>query len=79
MVELLVLWGEQDPNAHVNNSVFFRYLEADRIAFIRSFTADLSSATSSTILSGKGKGIILGEVTNKYLERRSFLATLLLS
>lgn len=64
--QLTVQPRSQDPNSHVNNSVFFRYLEAGRIAFIRSFTSNLLTMSSS-ILSGTGKGIILGEVTNKYL------------
>lgn len=33
-VELPVAWGDMDSFRHVNNTVFFRYLESARIAYL---------------------------------------------
>ncbi len=35
VVEIPVAWGEMDALGHVNNVVFFRYMETARVAFIR--------------------------------------------
>lgn len=34
IVRMLVHWGEMDAYGHVNNTVFFRYFETARIAFL---------------------------------------------
>lgn len=39
-IEIPVAWGEMDALGHVNNVVYFRYLESSRIAFIRSLALD---------------------------------------
>jgi acyl-CoA thioester hydrolase len=33
IIELPVLWGDMDPFQHVNNVVYFRYLESARVAY----------------------------------------------
>jgi acyl-CoA thioester hydrolase len=35
VIELPVLWGEMDAFGHVNNVVYFRYLENARIEYLR--------------------------------------------
>ena len=35
ILELPVQWGEMDAYGHVNNTVFFRYFESARMAFLR--------------------------------------------
>lgn len=34
-IEIPIAWGEMDALAHVNNVVFFRYIETARIDFLR--------------------------------------------
>jgi acyl-CoA thioester hydrolase len=34
IVRILVQWGEMDAYGHVNNTVFFRYFETARIAYL---------------------------------------------
>ena len=38
VVEIAVAWSEMDALQHVNNTVFFRYFEEARIAFLRRIT-----------------------------------------
>lgn len=35
VAEIPVRWGDQDPQAHVNNVAYFRYLEETRIQWMR--------------------------------------------
>lgn len=35
VLEIPVAWGEMDALGHVNNAVYFRYLESARVEFIR--------------------------------------------
>jgi len=35
VIELPVVWGEMDAYAHVNNVVYFRYLESARVEYLR--------------------------------------------
>ena len=34
VIALPVQWGDQDLNAHVNNVVFFRWLESARVEYL---------------------------------------------
>ncbi|KAK4057574.1 hypothetical protein OIO90_001219 [Microbotryomycetes sp. JL221] len=36
MVEMPVQWSEQDPNNHLNNVVYAKYMETGRLTFIKS-------------------------------------------
>jgi len=40
MIDIPVAWGEVDALGHVNNAVYFHYLESSRIAFVRSCGRD---------------------------------------
>ncbi|POY70353.1 hypothetical protein BMF94_6633 [Rhodotorula taiwanensis] len=68
LVELPVQWGEQDANAHVNNAVYFRWLETGRLNFMRTLGSHLSNPQAAKDLSGsgKGKGVILARITFDY-------------
>lgn len=46
-LDVPVQWGEMDALGHVNNVVFFRYLESARIAFVRE-VARVCSERAST-------------------------------
>jgi acyl-CoA thioester hydrolase len=50
VIQIDVRWGDMDALGHVNNAVYFRYMEQARIEF---FAANGSAAT------GKGQGMIL--------------------
>lgn len=39
--ELPVNWGDMDAFAHVNNTVFFKYFEAARIAYLEKMNCDI--------------------------------------
>ncbi|GAA5903253.1 hypothetical protein JCM8208_002253 [Rhodotorula glutinis] len=67
-VEIAVAWGEMDANAHVNNSVYFRWLETGRLANLNALAAQLPSPSDSAALrgNGKGKGPILARITFDY-------------
>ncbi len=47
-----VEWGQMDAFGHVNNTVYFKYIESGRIAYFEEvgFTVDLSEATVGPIL-----------------------------
>ena len=58
IVEIDLRWGDADAFGHVNNVVFFRYLEEARARVIP------ESGPGSTILSG---GLVVAEQQLKYL------------
>ncbi|GAA5994164.1 hypothetical protein JCM5350_006338 [Sporobolomyces pararoseus] len=68
LVEAPVAWGEQDPNNHVNNAVYLRWLESGRLNAIRTLSNALPEAQAKDLRgSGKGKGVILARLTYDYL------------
>ena len=58
VVDVALRWGDADAFGHVNNVVFFRYLEEARARVIP------ASGPGSTILSG---GLVVAEQQLKYL------------
>ncbi|BGP36522.1 hypothetical protein JCM10449v2_000423 [Rhodotorula kratochvilovae] len=68
-VEIGTQWGDMDANAHINNVVPLRWLESGRGTFMRAAVARLTSAQAREDLngSGRGKGVIFGEVRYRYL------------
>ncbi|GAA5969207.1 hypothetical protein JCM11641_007509 [Rhodosporidiobolus odoratus] len=67
LVELPVQWGEQDSNAHVNNVVYFRWLESGRLALMRELAWGLPEDLARDFGgSGKRKGVILARITFDY-------------
>ncbi|GAA5909106.1 acyl-CoA thioesterase [Sporobolomyces salmoneus] len=68
LVEIPVEWGTQDPNNHVNNAVYLRWLESGRLNAIRTLSNALPEAQAKDLRgSGKGKGVILARLTYDYL------------
>lgn len=57
IIQIPIAWGEMDAAQHVNNTVYLRYGETSRIAYLNSvgFDFDLN-----------GVGVILAEVNCKY-------------
>ncbi|GAA6006567.1 hypothetical protein JCM10207_004976 [Rhodosporidiobolus poonsookiae] len=67
LVEIALQWGDQDSNAHVNNVVYFRWLETGRLNFMRALTTSLPESVARDLHgSGKGKGVILARITYDY-------------
>jgi acyl-CoA thioester hydrolase len=60
VVEIPVAWGEMDALGHVNNVVYFRYMETSRIAFIRALGWDRG------VSDGGGAGFILQSVQCRF-------------
>ncbi|GAA5923385.1 acyl-CoA thioesterase [Sporobolomyces koalae] len=68
LVEAPVAWGEQDPNNHVNNAVYLRWLESGRLNAVRTLSNALPEAQAKDLRgSGKGKGVILARLSYDYL------------
>ncbi|TNY20299.1 HotDog domain-containing protein [Rhodotorula diobovata] len=66
-VEIPVAWGEQDANAHVNNAVFFRWLETGRLQNLSWLGTQIPEADAQALKgNGKGKGPILARITFDY-------------
>ena len=62
-IDIPVAWGEMDALGHVNNVVYFRYLESSRIAFIRSLELD---DVRSVNINGTRVGFILQGVQCRF-------------
>ncbi|MFZ9089477.1 MAG: acyl-CoA thioesterase [Planctomycetaceae bacterium] len=60
-----VQWGDQDAFGHVNNVVYFRWLESARIDF-------LAACPSSVTMAGSGPGPIVASLTCDYRRQLHF-------
>jgi|SRR5699024_1078259 len=67
IVPIRVKWGEMDVLGHVNNTVFFRYSEDGRIAYIDAITQDGSLETNH--------GPILADLHCSFLQQLHYPAT----
>ncbi|KDE09812.1 hypothetical protein MVLG_00211 [Microbotryum lychnidis-dioicae p1A1 Lamole] len=66
-IEVTVQWGDQDPNVHLNNAMYYKYLEAGRGAYVRSITRKLDAPTAKAINQGaQGRGLVVGQVMNRF-------------
>lgn len=66
-IDLPVQWGEMDALGHVNNVVYFRYLESARVAFIRSLGLQQLRAEPIEIDGRMARvGFILQSVTARF-------------
>ncbi len=68
-IEIPIAWGEMDALGHVNNIVFFRYLETARIDFIR-------KAGCHQLRDQTGVGFILQSVEARFREPLVFPDTI---
>lgn len=59
VIEIQVAWGEMDALGHVNNAVYFRYLESARVAYLEKI--DFLGSVSET-----GIGPILAATQCRY-------------
>jgi acyl-CoA thioester hydrolase len=64
-IEIPIAWGEMDALGHVNNVVFFRYIESARVAFIRALGWKDPRAGSGHLGLG-GVGFILQSVQLRF-------------
>ena len=67
MIEMPVRWGDMDAFGHVNNAVYFQYVESGRVAY---FDEVLESFGHET------EGPILGEVNCRFLAQLEYPADL---
>lgn len=58
-IDLPVQWGDMDSFQHVNNTVYLRFFENARIAYLSSLGLEMASTAS-------GVGIILAETRCRY-------------
>ncbi|GAA5862552.1 hypothetical protein JCM5296_006709 [Sporobolomyces johnsonii] len=78
LVEVPVAWGEQDANAHVNNAVYFRFLETGRLNLVRALSEALPEKQAKDLRgSGKGKGVILARISFDYKRPTTYPDTVL--
>jgi acyl-CoA thioester hydrolase len=71
-LSLPVQWGDQDAFGHVNNVVYFRWMESARIEYFR-------RAGLGQMMSNQGQGPILASIKCDYRRQLSFPDTLLIS
>lgn len=64
-----IAWGEMDSLGHVNNAVYFRYMESARVAFIRGLGWEIDPHA-------KGIGVILHSVQCRFRVAVTFPDTL---
>ncbi len=69
-IEIPVAWGEMDAFGHVNNVVYFRYLETARVAY-------LAALGDAEFMGGKGIGPILASVQCRFMSPVTFPDTLI--
>ncbi len=70
IIEIPVAWGEMDAFGHLNNVVYFRYLESGRVAFLRAL-GDIE------FMGGTGIGPILASVHCRFKAPVTFPDTLI--
>lgn len=71
-VTIPVAWGEMDALRHVNNIVYFRYMETARVAFIRALGWEIDPLA-------KGVGVILHSVQCRFRAPVSYPDTLIVN
>lgn len=47
---LPILWGDMDSLGHVNNTVYFRYMEQARVTWIEAMTGSLTDANEGPVI-----------------------------
>jgi len=47
---LPILWGDMDSLAHVNNTVYFRYMEQARVSWIQSIQGQINSEDEGPVI-----------------------------
>jgi acyl-CoA thioester hydrolase len=69
-IEIPVAWGEMDAFGHLNNVVYFRYLESGRVAYLRALQG-------VNFMGGTGIGPILASVQCRFKSPVTFPDTLI--
>src|SRR3990167_5345548 len=49
-VRLPILWGDMDVLGHVNNTVYFRYMEQARVSWIQAISGTVQSDTEGPVI-----------------------------
>jgi acyl-CoA thioester hydrolase len=69
-IEIPVAWGEMDAFGHLNNVVYFRYIESGRVAYLRALHG-------VSFMGGTGIGPILASVQCRFRSPVTFPDTLI--
>lgn len=69
-VTLPVQWGDMDSIGHVNNAIYFRYVESGRIAYFRAIEATPEDGLFD------GEGPILADIQCSFIGQLRFPATI---
>ncbi len=49
-VQIPIMWGDMDSLGHVNNTVYFKYMEQARVTWIESINGAVSSASDGPVI-----------------------------
>src|SRR5580765_7950429 len=65
VIRLPIQWGDQDAFGHVNNTVYFRWFESARIAY-------LDQSGMESMMTGSGLGPILASINCNYRRQLTY-------
>lgn len=69
-VTLPIQWGDMDSIGHVNNTIYFRYVESGRIAYFRAIEATPAGGQF------EGEGPILADIQCSFIGQLRYPATI---
>ena len=69
-VTLPIQWGDMDSIGHVNNAIYFRYVESGRIAYFRAIEATPAGGLF------EGEGPILADIQCSFIGQLRYPATI---
>jgi acyl-CoA thioester hydrolase len=69
-VTLPIQWGDMDSIGHVNNAIYFRYVESGRIAYFRAIDATPADGLFD------GEGPILADIQCSFIGQLKYPATI---
>lgn len=49
-VSMPILWGDMDSLGHINNTVYFRYMEQARVTWIEAMTGNITGAKEGPVI-----------------------------
>lgn len=76
--QLPVLWNDMDVMQHVNNTVYFRYLESARIDMVRTLASEMGggNAAGEELAKSTEQSIALAEVGCRFRQSLTFPDTI---
>ncbi|GAB00032.1 uncharacterized protein L969DRAFT_96643 [Mixia osmundae IAM 14324] len=77
LYEQRIIWGDVDSFRHVNNVVYFKFVESARVHFFETSTRGLSPHIGKDIIQGVNTGLILASTNGKFIRPCQFPDTLM--